>query len=65
MTNSPGSTTGLRVAGSLTMADVKAFERKAADWERRVTKDRQSARAALVRMGIITRHGRLAKRYSN
>ena len=64
MTQNKRSDTGLKIAGTLTMADVEEFERKAAEWEREVTKSKETARAELVKMGIITPAGRLTKRYS-
>lgn len=56
--------TGLRISGSQTMADAEEFERAAAAWAKKATRSKETARAELVRMGIITPAGRLTKRYS-
>ena len=64
MTQKKHSDTGLKISGALTMADAEEFERKSEEWAREVTKNQETARAALVRIGIITPDGNLTERYT-
>lgn len=54
-----------RMASGKTAAntDVEQFRKAAKAWEKNATKSKASARTALVRLGMLTRDGKLSKTY--
>ena len=51
-------------SGALSIADAMEFKKDAEAWGREVCKSPETARQALYEMGMITRTGKLTKRYS-
>ena len=51
-------------SGALSMADVAEFEKASKELRRKVCQSPETARQALYEMGMITRAGKLTKRYS-